>query len=518
MQNKKYLYPTACIVIILDQLIKFIISHHLKLYQEIKIIKNFFSLYYVRNTGAAFSILENNTTFLIVISVLFIVVLHNFIKKESNISIINQIAIGLILGGVFGNLIDRIVYQSVIDYLLFLIGNHSFPVFNLADMGITIGSIILLINILIETKQEKEIGDYKMSDKEKFLNYYKAEKEKLDKVINDYNKELTSNDKILNENLKLFRDLNTNGKLIRGILVKLGYNLLKEDLDYANDLALSYEVLQTSILIHDDIIDKDDKRRDTDTIHYANYKRYEKEITNKKELKDLSNSIALCMGDYGLYLSNQIIAEKYAKDKNLSKILSCFNNTFLKTLHGELLDTILPHKSKTDTIEIEDLKESIMNIYRLKTSYYTIIGPLTIGLYLAGGNKEQASELEKIGEKIGIAFQIQDDIIGIYSDNSGKVTGSDIREFKQTIMYYHICTTKYKKELLKYYGTNKLTPEKITKVRELFEISGSKEYATNMMNNLYDESINDINNIEWINEDKKVLLKGFIEYLKSRKK
>ena len=154
MQNKKYIYPSEYIVIILDQIIKFIISHNLKLYQEIKIINNFFSIYYVKNTGAAFSILENNTSFLIIVSVIFIIVLHNFIRKEEKISPKSQISIGLILGGVFGNLIDRIVYHSVIDYLFFFLGKHAFPVFNLADIAITVGSALLLINLSIEQKEQ----------------------------------------------------------------------------------------------------------------------------------------------------------------------------------------------------------------------------------------------------------------------------------------------------------------------------------------------------------------------------
>ena len=130
-----------------------------------------------------------------------------------------------------------------------------------------------------------------------------------------------------------------------------------------------------------------------------------------------------------------------------------------------------------------------MDIYRLKTSYYTVIGPMVCGLLLAGGDKKKIEDITSFGEKIGIAFQIQDDILGIYSDEMGKVKGSDIKEYKQTILFAHAMNTEYKDELLKYYGKNDL-----------------------------DEAINEIDNNDWIEENKKVLLNGFIEYLRGRNK
>lgn len=352
---------------------------------------------------------------------------------------------------------------------------------------------------------------------DKFKNYYQEQRTKLNKLIDNYNKELIKEDNpIIKNNLEYFANLNSNGKLIRGILVNLGYNLLKENIDYSNNLALAYEVFQTAILVHDDIIDKDEKRRETDTIHHINYKKY-KDYSNELEVKHLGNSIGICMGDYGLYKANQLIVENYSNDSNLSQVLSYFNNTVLNTIRGELLDVILPFESKHIGIDNKLLEESILNIYRLKTSHYTIIGPLTTGMILAGSNKSQQEDIYSFGEKVGIAFQIQDDILGIYSDDIGKVIGSDIKEFKQTILYSHICNTEYKDELLKVYG-NDITEESITKVRDLFKESKSLDYSINMMNKLYDESLSILENINWINEDKKDILRGFVEYLRNRNK
>ena len=154
MKNKNKIYIITLVLIIIDQLIKIIIKTNMELYQEIKIIKNLFSIMYLKNTVAAFSILENKTILLILFSVCFILIIGKFIKKESdNINKIELISLGMILGGVFGNLIDRIIYKGVIDYLSFKIINYNFPVFNLADICITIGAFILIVDSLFLRKK-----------------------------------------------------------------------------------------------------------------------------------------------------------------------------------------------------------------------------------------------------------------------------------------------------------------------------------------------------------------------------
>ena len=100
----------------------------------------------------------------------------------------------------------------------------------------------------------------------------------------------------------------------------------------------------------------------------------------------------------------------------------------------------------------------------------------------------------------------------------GKVKGTDIKEFKQTILYSHIINTKYKDKFMKYYGNSNISEKNIKEVQKLFKESKSYDYAINMMNKMYDESIELLNNISWIKEDKKILLKGFVEYLRNRNK
>lgn len=144
-KNKNKVYLTSVIVLLIDQIVKLLIKTNMNLNEEISIIPNFFSIQYLKNTGAAFSILENQTILLAITSIICISVIIYYLKKEENLTTAMYLSFGLVLGGILGNLIDRIFYQGVIDFLSFQIFNYNFPVFNIADIGITIGVLLLII-------------------------------------------------------------------------------------------------------------------------------------------------------------------------------------------------------------------------------------------------------------------------------------------------------------------------------------------------------------------------------------
>lgn len=153
-KNKKELYFLSFLILFFDQIIKLGIKKTMELHQIIKIIPNFFSIYYVENKGAAFSILKDNTILIIIISIFFLLFIINWIRKEE-LERMTSISLGLILGGMLGNLIDRIIYHQVTDYLSFQFKNYYFPIFNLADIGIVMGTGLIIIN-LWNNKKGKE--------------------------------------------------------------------------------------------------------------------------------------------------------------------------------------------------------------------------------------------------------------------------------------------------------------------------------------------------------------------------
>ena len=347
-----------------------------------------------------------------------------------------------------------------------------------------------------------------------FNDFYKKIAKEINAYLKDFNESLVKDKTgFLKENLEYLKNLNSDGKLIRGFLIALGYKILKEDFEFSYNLSLAYELFQTSILIHDDIIDNDNLRRGKDTIHFSNYKKYKS--LNEADAKKTSESIAICIGDYGFFKVNEIIIKNYINNPNFSKLYSFYNDIVLKTIEGELIDVVLSFEGKYK--EIKDLEKNIMLVYKLKTAFYTIIGPLSLGLILAGIEDDKLEEIRKFGEKVGIGFQIQDDILGIYSD-MGKVIGSDIKEFKQTILYsYTVQNAKYKEELFKYYGKENIGEMEINETRRIFKECGAYEYAVKLMNKYYDESLEILKNINWIKDEDKSILNGFIEYLKGRK-
>ena len=349
---------------------------------------------------------------------------------------------------------------------------------------------------------------------EKFHEFYKTTAKEINHYLKEYNESLIKDKKgFLRENLEYFKILNSDGKLIRGFLIAFGYKMLKDDIKYSYNLSLAYEIFQTSILIHDDIIDNDNLRRGKDTIHYANFKKYKS--LNEADAKKTSESIGICIGDYGFFKVNEILINNYKDSPNFIKLFNYYNDIVLKTVEGELIDVVLSFEGKYK--EIKNLEENIILIYKLKTAFYTIIGPLSMGLILGGIDDDKLEDIKKFGEKIGIAFQIQDDILGIYS-NMGKVIGSDIKEFKQTILYsYTMKNEKYKKELLKYYGKENITEVEINETRRIFKECGAYEYANNMMNKYYEESIEIVKRICWIKDEDKEIIYGFVEYLRGRK-
>lgn len=150
MKNKKYIYMVGLFYLLLDQVIKFIVTKNMALMEEISIIPKFFSIYYLKNNGAAFSIMGNKTIFLIVVAIICLIVLKYYIKSLKHVNLLSIISLGMMMGGIVGNLFDRVFYQAVVDYLAFTFGKYNFPVFNLADIGITIGAVLLLISLIKE--------------------------------------------------------------------------------------------------------------------------------------------------------------------------------------------------------------------------------------------------------------------------------------------------------------------------------------------------------------------------------
>lgn len=143
---KKKIYLISTILLIVDQFVKHLVIANISYSDTIFLVPKFFYLTYVKNTGGAWSIFQDNFIFLLCISIAAIVFFFYYLSKKESYSIIEIIYLGLLFGGVLGNFIDRLCYYGVVDYLGFIFGSYYFPIFNIADISIVCGGILFLID------------------------------------------------------------------------------------------------------------------------------------------------------------------------------------------------------------------------------------------------------------------------------------------------------------------------------------------------------------------------------------
>ena len=371
-----------------------------------------------------------------------------------------------------------------------------------------------------------------------FSAFYSDSLNRLTKKTNAYNKVMR---KEPNPIIRPFRedlaDLNTGGKMLRGMLVNLGYQIAVHmngeaacNAAESDMLALAFEIFQTGVLVHDDIIDNAGTRRGKITVH----RRYEHRL-NVRETKmvaagekpgNLAKSAAICVGDLGIYYANKQIVDNYAQNEHLAALIGYFDDIVIQTIRGELLDVVLPYEIQDDKYSPEEkkklLEKSIWDIYYLKTAGYSVIGPLHLGMILGGADEKQMKALDRVAEDIGIAYQIMDDILGVFADPEklGKDVGSDITEFKQTILYMYVCTMKpeNEEELLQIYGKKRISDAELDEVQRIFRESGALAYAQEMLGDCFERAEKRLARIKGMSREDKAILRGFITYCKGRRK
>lgn len=151
----KKILPISLLLVVIDQIVKILVINKMALQQSIIVINNFFNITYVKNTGAAWSILSGNVLLLIMISIIALGVIYYYLIKGKELKKIDIVSYSMLIGGIIGNLIDRVVHGYVIDYLDFKIFNYNFPIFNIADTLIVISIIIIGISLIVGEYREQ---------------------------------------------------------------------------------------------------------------------------------------------------------------------------------------------------------------------------------------------------------------------------------------------------------------------------------------------------------------------------
>lgn len=250
--------------------------------------------------------------------------------------------------------------------------------------------------------------------------------------------------------------LSMGGKRIRPVLMLLGYNLYKEDTDKILMNAIALETYHNYTLLHDDLMDQADLRRGHETVH-----------------KKWDSNTAILSGDSMLVLAYERMAQ--CDSRHLADVLSLFTTTALEIGEGQQYD--MEFETRDDVREGEYIE-----MIRLKTSVLLACA-LKIGAILADASAEDADNLYKFGEQIGLAFQLQDDYLDVYGDSKvfGKKIGGDITSNKKTFMLINAfshANEAQRQELEKWVNAKSFDrEEKIAAVTRLYNEIGIDKMA-----------------------------------------
>lgn len=290
--------------------------------------------------------------------------------------------------------------------------------------------------------------------------------------------------------------LSLGGKRIRPVLMLMAYNMYREDVDRIMPVALGLEVYHNFTLLHDDLMDRADVRRGKPCVH-----------------KVWNDNTAILSGDNMLVMAYQMMSR--CPSSALPSVISIFTETALQIDEGQQYD--MEFEQRTDVTEREYLE-----MIRLKTSVLLACA-LQIGALLGGASEADAQALYAYGEKVGLAFQLQDDYLDVYGDfeTFGKAIGGDILCNKKTFMLINALAhapEHLRAELQGWLAATEYDPaEKIEAVRHIYTQVGVDQMAKEQIS-FYIAQAEDALHALPIAEERKEILRQWTEQLLGRKR
>ncbi len=288
--------------------------------------------------------------------------------------------------------------------------------------------------------------------------------------------------------------LSLGGKRIRPVLMLLGYNLWKDDPERILMPAVAVETYHNYTLLHDDLMDNADKRRGHDTVH-----------------KKWDANTAILSGDAMLVVAYQRLAT--VDQTKLKPVLDLFTETALEIDEGQQFD--IDFENRSDVKE-----EEYIEMIRLKTSVLLACA-LKIGAILANAPVTDAEALYKFGEQLGLAFQVQDDLLDVYGDTKvfGKEIGGDIMCNKKTFMLinaFNRANDAQLKELQKWCSGEKFDrKEKVAAVTHLYDEIGIRQLCEAKIEYYFEESKKWLDKVS-VPEERKAHLRAYVNQMMKR--
>jgi len=281
--------------------------------------------------------------------------------------------------------------------------------------------------------------------------------------------------------------LSIGGKRVRPVLTLLTYNLYKDDPLSIMSQAIGLETYHNFTLLHDDLMDNADMRRGHETVH-----------------KKWDANRAILSGDTMLLQAFERVEE--CDPTKLPDVFKVFIQTTLEIGEGQQLD--VEFETRNDVTEDEYIE-----MIRLKTSVLLACA-CKVGAIMAGASADDTDNLYKFGEKLGLAFQLQDDLLDVYGDPAvfGKNIGGDITSNKKTYMLinaFNRATPAQREELTKWVNAKKFDRnEKVAAVTKLYNEIGIRKLCEQKMEQYYQESLVYLAKVN-VSEERKAELKAY---------
>ncbi|USN96239.1 MAG: polyprenyl synthetase family protein [Candidatus Nomurabacteria bacterium] len=307
----------------------------------------------------------------------------------------------------------------------------------------------------------------------------------------------------------LYKLIRSGGKRLRPRMTMLAYEAFGgKDVEKMIPIAAAQELLHFSLLVHDDIIDRDYTRYGTANVAGVYKNVYAEYAKTPDDLVHFSHSAALLGGDLMISGAHQMIASSMLSDKDKIIAQGFLAHSIFEVAGGELLDTelsFMPYR-----------EGDALKVARYKTAGYSFVAPLLAGATLAGINEKQREALYEYALSLGVAFQLVDDLLGVFGDEAktGKSTLSDIREGKMTYMVERALAAMSddeKKEFEQWFGNRDATDAGVAAVYNLLESTGAKQATIDLANEYAEtarKAIADMQiSAEYVNEFEKLVAK-----------
>ena len=311
--------------------------------------------------------------------------------------------------------------------------------------------------------------------------------------------------------LEHFMTIALKGKRIRGALFCLGFEAAGGEVtDDVLRASLSVELFHTGGLVQDDIVDRDETRRGLPALH----KELQEFATSGNP--NFGDSLTIFMGDIAMFYSYELIASSTLPASRVQTALGAFSRYASTTCYGQILDI-------ANTFNADKSEKDILSVMRWKTCEYTGVMPLMLGAILAGcADKEKLRAFERYGQALGWAFQIQDDILGMFGDEkvTGKPVGNDMREGKYTLLMLHLTkhgSDKQKQLLTKFLGNKGANPEDVSLMQHALKNSGAYDHVLTLGERYVEEGRREIPRMT-LAKDTQAILSSLLSFMLERMK